>query len=57
MCRSYKGFGRFSLAAGAAFLALGLFFGLNGTRIVIAAFFILLGAADLLFYSKYGDHS
>lgn len=55
MCKSYKGFGRFSLAAGAIFLAAGLAFGFNSVRIAVAAFFLLLGVLDLALYSKYGE--
>ncbi len=85
MCKSYKGFGRFSIAVGMIFLTLMLVFGINTTRIAVAnltmsdsasaaadayrpevdstfrlrrncaAFFLLLGAVDLIFYSKYGE--
>ena len=54
MCKSYKGFGGFSLAVGMIFLAIMLVSGINTTRIAVAAFFIMLGAVDLLFYSRYG---
>lgn len=57
MCKSYRGFGRFSLAVGAIFLAATLIFGFSGVKIAVAAFFILLGAVDLIFYGKYGDRS
>ena len=57
MCSSYRGFGIFSVVAGLVFAAGGLFIGFNAVRIVIAAFFIFLGTADLLIYTKYGDHS
>ena len=57
MCTSYKGFGRVSIAAGLFFAAAGFFVGFNPLRIGIVAFFLILGAVDLSFYSKYGDHS
>ena len=55
MCSSYKGFGRFSIAVGLFFAAAGIFYGFNQIRAAVAAFFLLLGAVDLLFYSKYGE--
>ena len=55
MCRDYKDFGRGSIAAGLAFFAISFFFGFNPVRITIMAFFIALGAMDLLLYSKYGE--
>ena len=55
MCSSYKGFGKFSVAVGTIFLAAGLIFGLNSTRIAVAAFFLLLGIVDLALYSKFGE--
>ena len=55
MCRSYKGFGSFSLGAGTAFAGLMLIFGFSATRTAVSAFFLLLGAVDLLFYTKYGE--
>ncbi len=57
MCKSYRGFGRFSLAAGLIFLAAAFVLGFNSTRISVAAFFLVLGAVDLIFYSRYGEHS
>ena len=55
MCRSYKGFGRFSLLAGILFVTLSFFYGFNLVRIAVAAFFLILGTLDLLFYTKYGE--
>lgn len=55
MCKSYKGFGRFSIAVGLIFLAMMPAFGINTTRIAVAAFFLILGIVDLLFYSRYGE--
>ena len=55
MCSSYNGFGRFSLAVGLIFLAATLLLGFNSVRIAVAAFFLILGIVDLLFYSKYGE--
>lgn len=55
MCKSYKGFGRFSIAAGTIFLTMMLVFGINTTRIAVAAFFLALGIVDMLFYSRYGE--
>ena len=54
MCRDYKDFGRGSIVAGLAFFAISFLFGFNLTRIVIIAFFIVLGVVDLFLYSKYG---
>ena len=56
MCSSYRGFGRFSIAAGLVFAAMGFFLGFNPVRIAVTSFFLILGAVDLLFYAKYGDH-
>ncbi|MBI2550130.1 hypothetical protein HYV83_03020 [Candidatus Woesearchaeota archaeon] len=55
MCKSYKGFGRFSLIAGFIFAAAGFIYGFNSIRIAVATFFLLLGALDLALYSKYGE--
>ena len=55
MCRDYKDFGRGSIVAGLAFFAISFFFGFNPVRIAIMAFFIVLGAVDLLLYGKYGE--
>ena len=57
MCKSYRGFGRFSVAVGLVFAAAGVFLGFNAVRIAVVAFFLILGLTDLLFYSKYGEHS
>ena len=55
MCRDYKDFGRGSIVAGLAFFAISFLFGFNPARIVVIAFFIVLGAVDLLLYGKYGE--
>ena len=55
MCRDYKDFGRGSIAAGLAFFAISFFFGFNPVRIAVMAFFVVVGAVDLMLYGKYGE--
>ena len=50
MCRDYFGFGAASVLIGAFFLAIMPLVGTDPAKILVAAFFLILGVLDLVLY-------
>ena len=55
MCKDYKDFGRGALISGVVFFAISFIFGFNPIRLMVIAFFLAAGIADLALYAKYGE--
>jgi len=55
MCRSYFGFGIFSLIAGTLFLAVAVLTTFTFVRVFVVGFFIVLGIIDLALYSIFRE--